>query len=73
MTVVVDAAEGLVHLDELAVGQALDVPGLDAVLQDLAVGALEAQAQAVGHEVHEQQRTGTRKPSRTGVDRDAKV
>ena len=48
VAVLVDAAQRLVHLDELTVRQALDVPGLDAVLEHLAVAALEAQADPVG-------------------------
>ena len=57
MAVVVHRAERLVDLDELAVRQALDDAGLDAVLQHLAVAALQADADPVGHEVRDRRRT----------------
>ena len=51
MAVLVHRTERLVDLHERAVRQLLDHAGLDAVLQDLSVGALQADAQAVGDEV----------------------
>src|SRR3712207_3108189 len=51
VTVLVHRAEGLVHLDELAAGQATDDTGLDPVLQHLAVVLLETEADAVREHV----------------------
>lgn len=50
VTVVVDRAERLVDLDVLTVRHPLDDAGLDAVLEDLTVAALETQAEPVGDE-----------------------
>src|SRR5699024_12564609 len=48
MAVLVDATKRLVDLDELAGRQLADRAGLDAVLQDVPVAALQTNADAVG-------------------------
>ena len=51
MAVIVHRSERLVQLDVGAVWQALDDAGLDAVLQHVAVAALQADSPSVGDEV----------------------
>ena len=53
VSVLVDGAERLVDLDVLAVRHPLDDAGLDAVLEDCTVTALQADAEPVGHEVRD--------------------
>src|SRR5690606_23373919 len=70
--VLVDAAQRLVALDELTVRQPLDDAGLDAVLEDRAVGALQPDADPVGHAVGDRRDPQDPDPARPrgGVERD---
>ena len=72
VAVVVDAAERLVDLDELAVRQPPDDAGLDAVLEHRAVRPLQAEAPPVGHPVGDRRHDEQPDPARPrgGVQRD---
>ena len=75
VAVLVDRAERLVHLDVLAVRQALDDAGLDAVLEHRTVRTLQAEADPVRHVVgqrrHDQQADAAR--PRRRVQRDVEL
>ena len=69
MAVLVDRAERLVHLDELAVGQPLDDAGLDAVREDLPVVLLQPQADPVGEAVRERRQRAAARSGRSRSSR----
>ena len=69
VAVLVDRAQGLVDLDELTAREPADDTGLDAVLEDLAVVALQAQADPVADHVGDRRQ---RRPCRCARPRSSR-